>query len=302
MLFKQIEYFMAIASTGSFSEAAAKCFISQSAVSQQISALERELGAELLERTPRGVILTEAGRYFYENAGVLLENAGKLKAGVRKAACKYRDRFVVCYTTGCQLQGLYLALGAFKKRHLDLTVHVYENGFDAALEALASGQADIVLTFHALPEGCEFDAFKICSRPCYAQLAAFHIPIQKEQLETEDLQEMPCIIVSSENERMAEEKFYRQWLGHKNYFLFAGNWQEAGLMAAADNGFLVTDTELLQPGLKEVALYKDRQRLKRSFYLYTMNGSNAYVQEFKAAIQELCGRPQAGEVNEIDAG
>ena len=53
MLFKQIKYFLAIVDTGSFSEAAAQCFISQSAVSQQINVLETKLGVQLFERTPR---------------------------------------------------------------------------------------------------------------------------------------------------------------------------------------------------------------------------------------------------------
>ena len=298
MLFKQIKYFMAIAGTGSFSEAAAQCFISQSAVSQQITALERELDVVLLERTPRGVILTEAGRYFYENAGVLLKQAEKLKTGIQKAASKYRDRFVVSFTTGCLQEELCSALARFKARHPEITVQVYETGFDAAREALERGQADLAVTAHALPKGCQFAAFKISARPCYAKLAAFHSPSQLELVRAEDLQELPCIIVGSANERMAEESFYRQWLGPTKYFLFAGNWQEAELMAAAGNGFLITDKETVLPGLIAVPLYKEKQRLIQSCYLYAMNGSNAYVKEFAALLQELCVMPQSGEVKE----
>lgn len=298
MLFKQIKYFMAIAATGSFSEAAAQCFISQSAVSQQITALERELDAELFERTPRGVILTEAGRYLYENAMVLLKQAEKLKAGVRQADCKYQDRFVVSFTAGCLPEELCCALARFKTRHREETLHVYEAGFEAALEALEKGQADIAVTAHTLPAGREFSAFKISSRPCYAKLSAFHMPVQPELVRAEDLQELPCIIVGSENERMAEEKFYRQWLGLTTYFIFAGNLQEAELMAAAGKGFLITDRETELPGLIAVPLYKGKKRLKQSCYLYTMNESNAYVKEFAALLQELCGMPQIGEVKE----
>ncbi len=47
---RQFKYFLAVVDTGSFTEAAAQCFISQSAISQQIQALERELGVELLRR------------------------------------------------------------------------------------------------------------------------------------------------------------------------------------------------------------------------------------------------------------
>ena len=125
MLFRQIKYFLTIADSGSFSEAAAQCFISQSAVSQQISALETELGVQLLERTPRGVILTEAGRYLYEHGKHLLCEAEKLKQGVQAAAYKSEERFSVAYLTGSAPEYLPRALCAFKKQHKDISVEVY---------------------------------------------------------------------------------------------------------------------------------------------------------------------------------
>ena len=71
MLLKQIEYYLAVVETGSFSEAAEKCFISQSAVSQQIKALERELGVTLLKRHNRSFSMTPAGELFYRKCTVL---------------------------------------------------------------------------------------------------------------------------------------------------------------------------------------------------------------------------------------
>ena len=50
MLLRQMRYFVAVVDAGSFTEAAEQCYISQSAVSQQIRALEKELGVELIKR------------------------------------------------------------------------------------------------------------------------------------------------------------------------------------------------------------------------------------------------------------
>ena len=88
MLFKQIQYLLTIADSGSFSEEAAQCYISQSAVSQQINALENELGVRLLERLPRGIVLTDAGRFLYEHGRKLVADAQKLKQGILTAAYK----------------------------------------------------------------------------------------------------------------------------------------------------------------------------------------------------------------------
>ena len=49
-MLKQLRYFQAVVECGSFTEAAEQCYISQSAISQQISALEQELGVSLLKR------------------------------------------------------------------------------------------------------------------------------------------------------------------------------------------------------------------------------------------------------------
>ena len=68
MLFRQIEYFQAIIETGNFYQAAEKCNVSQSAISQQIKKLEQELGVKLLDRHNRTFSLTPAGEHFYRKS------------------------------------------------------------------------------------------------------------------------------------------------------------------------------------------------------------------------------------------
>ena len=68
----QLEYFAAVARHSSFSRAAEDCHVAQPAISQQVRALEKELGFPLFNRTTHGVTLTQAGRSFYrETAGIL---------------------------------------------------------------------------------------------------------------------------------------------------------------------------------------------------------------------------------------
>ena len=61
MLLKQMKYFVSIVENNSFTEAAEKYFVSQSAISQQIKSLEMELGVELILRGNRSFTLTSAG-------------------------------------------------------------------------------------------------------------------------------------------------------------------------------------------------------------------------------------------------
>ena len=72
--FDALEIFVRVVEKGSFSAVAKERGIGQPAVSKQISALEDELGTELIHRTSRSIALTEPGREFYESALRILDD------------------------------------------------------------------------------------------------------------------------------------------------------------------------------------------------------------------------------------
>lgn len=80
---RQLRYFTAVAETLNFSRAAETLYISQSALSQQIADLEREMGVELLRRSKRSVELTAAGKALLQEAKKLLHQSEKLVPYVR---------------------------------------------------------------------------------------------------------------------------------------------------------------------------------------------------------------------------
>lgn len=88
MLLRQIKYFVTVVDTGSFTEAAEECFISQSAISQQILSLEKELGVQLLVRSTRRFTLTEPGKYLYSHGKKLLGETEKLKKRHHCRCCR----------------------------------------------------------------------------------------------------------------------------------------------------------------------------------------------------------------------
>ena len=72
MELRQLRYFVAVASTGSFSRAAERCHVSQPSLSQQIAKLEGGLKHRLFDRSGRQVHLTDAGRLLLERAEAIL--------------------------------------------------------------------------------------------------------------------------------------------------------------------------------------------------------------------------------------
>jgi DNA-binding transcriptional LysR family regulator len=82
---RQLEYFITIADEGSFSRAAERLLVAQPSLSQQIKSLERELGGPLMERVPRGIRLTPAGRAFIGEARATIAHAQRATRDARQA-------------------------------------------------------------------------------------------------------------------------------------------------------------------------------------------------------------------------
>lgn len=84
MNLKQLEVFIKVAESGSFSKGAEATFITQSTVSQHISALEGEFGMKLLDRTGKGALPTEGGKILLERARRLVEYAREIPVAMAR--------------------------------------------------------------------------------------------------------------------------------------------------------------------------------------------------------------------------
>jgi DNA-binding transcriptional LysR family regulator len=99
MELRHLRYFVAVAEHGHVTRAAESLGIQQPPLSQQIKALEDELGVQLFKRKPRGVELTDAGGAFLERARVILSEVERAFASTRRTARGEQGRVVVGFTS-----------------------------------------------------------------------------------------------------------------------------------------------------------------------------------------------------------
>jgi DNA-binding transcriptional LysR family regulator len=148
---RQLEYFVAIAELGSLTAAAEQLLVSQPSLSQQMRALERELGGELLERLPRGVRLTAAGQELLPEARAALRHASRARRTVRRALELEAGQLEVAVTTSAALGILPVVLREWQRRHPEIEVSLLEYPHRRALdEAVRDGAGDLAVG--SLPE------------------------------------------------------------------------------------------------------------------------------------------------------
>ncbi|GEM32186.1 LysR family transcriptional regulator [Nocardia neocaledoniensis NBRC 108232] len=143
MELQQLRYVLAVAETNSFTRAAERCLVVQSALSHQIAKLERELGAPLFERTSRRVRLTPAGAAFLPAARQCLEAAERAGAEVAAAIGEVRGRLAVGLIPTVAAVDLPVALGAFRARHPAVRISLRVGASEDLAEQVEQGALDV---------------------------------------------------------------------------------------------------------------------------------------------------------------
>ena len=131
-----MKYFQSIVKNKSFTEAAEECYISQSAISQQMKALERELGVTLFNRDNRRFSLTPAGEHFYERSLVLIEDFEKLCRETARIARKDTAELHIGYLKCYGGQEFQLAVAAFLERYPKVSIQIMNGNHEELYDCL----------------------------------------------------------------------------------------------------------------------------------------------------------------------
>ena len=196
----QLEYFKAVARSLNFTKAAEECHVAQPAISQQIRALENELGFDLFIRSTKGVNLTDAGRaYYHETIGVLdaLERSAKR---ARAIADGVAGTLTVGISNSAQT-ALLNVLRAFSAHYPEVAIALRRSRSRTQMDELSRGDYDTLITSTSYGRGRADVSFANVqtSRLCIAVSRDHPLAIAND-VTTADLKSFPHIIADAENE------------------------------------------------------------------------------------------------------
>jgi DNA-binding transcriptional LysR family regulator len=189
-----------VATHGSFSAAAEALSYTQSAVSQQIAALEREAGSRLVERSARGVTLTDAGRALVGHADVILARLADAEEELQAIAGLRGGRLrLAAFPSACATL-MPQSVARFRERHPGVELSLCPADPDDALRLLRGGESDIALSIEATfttrhEPGLE--TVPLLDDPMYIMLPRDHPMAGRARLKLTDLADEPWMIGTS---------------------------------------------------------------------------------------------------------
>lgn len=193
MNLRQLEVFVAVADSGSFSRAAEEVLLTQSTVSQHIASLESELGVRLFDRTGRGAELTEGGRLFRQHVRQVLAECDDL----RQTMARFRGMEEPHLTVGASnIPANYLIpalLPTLAARHPGILLNVLAGDSREIIDRLTAGEAALAVV------GNRYDDDDVTFAPLLSDqlqlvVGRGHPWWKREEVDLEELASTPLIV------------------------------------------------------------------------------------------------------------
>ena len=242
----QLRYFVSVAESGSFTKAAMNHYISQTAITQQIHALEENIGVKLLDRNSRPVSITPAGKIFLKEAREILARIDTAMQRTREASSGLEGELHLGYTKGYEHSDLPRHLRRFHHEYPNILLSCYRRDTDSLAAGLIKGDYDVIFTWDSTnihqEEALELRLFERV--PLRVALYANHPLARRKQLSRKDLRQENILFMSPSGtgDSFGDAFYIRlyQQAGYQPNILLRSNDMESILMmVAAEEGISI---------------------------------------------------------------
>ena len=266
MLLRQMKYFVAVIDCNSFTAAAEQCYISQSAISQQIQSMEKELGVELIRRGNRRFTITPTGQYFYSHCKAILEQVDELIRETKRLETDNELQLRIGYLRCYSGMELYQAIEEFSKQYPEVAINIVNGTHEELYELLRFGGVDLILSDQRRAFSDTYMNYELMKCGCYAELSV--------------------------NNPLSKQEYYQNTLGFGGSYLFADNLEEGRLLVLSNRGFLpVESVGTLPPeraSIRRLPICQEGRQIMRNYCAFwRKDQTNYYIEEFANILHKL---------------
>ena len=194
MELRQLRYFVAVAEELHFRRAAARLHISQPPLSQQIGALEAELGVRLLERTRRRVELTAAGEAFLRDARATLAELDAAVSTARAVGAGQAGLLRVSFVGSALLSIVPAAVQRFRRSRPGVEIELRERSTAEQLRALSTGVVDVALVRPPIQSDIDLHLQEVMREHTIAAIPEDHELAQLRRIPVKRLAAEPLVL------------------------------------------------------------------------------------------------------------
>jgi DNA-binding transcriptional LysR family regulator len=196
---KRLRVLHEVARQGSFSAAADALSYTQSAISQQIAALERETGTTLVDRGARGIRLTDAGEALVKHADAILTRICDAEAELEAIAGLRGGRVRLASFATAGSTFVPHAIATFHEQHPEVEILLKESDPEDSVPALKAGQLDIAILFepHGAGDLTDLEQVHLLEDPMSVVLPEDHPLASKTKVRLKDLSEESWVQTTS---------------------------------------------------------------------------------------------------------
>ena len=225
MSIRRLPIFLSAAEHLNFTKAAEEHHISQTAVSQQIKQLEKELGFQLFVRGKRGVSLTPAGLEYYRQCKKLLAQYQTAVAKGRRVAGGDSDSLTIGYAGAYELWNATKLIREYYRSHPESQIDLKFASNQTLLSDLSAGKIDIAVICEFGVELSDWLAAKELSNdPCVLMISSAHPLAKKDILDRRDLTDLPIALNRAQDTQTTASQILQMYShlgmsGNKRYYI-----------------------------------------------------------------------------------
>lgn len=276
----------------SFYQAAEKCNVSQSAISQQIKKLENELGVKLLDRHNRTFSLTPAGEHFYRKSLIIVSDIEQVKREMKRIADNNHPSLRIGYYKGYHGSELSEAVSMFSSKYPTVEVSIMVGSHEELYKSLENDTVDLVINDQRRAFSDLYHNEILSDSHMYIEISN-HNPLSRlEVIDMSELKNIPCILVINPSGQQEEKSYYENIVGIKGDYLFTDSVQEARLKIITGQGYMPVDVighqTWFDSTIERIPLIRNGEPVRKTYCAFwRKDNSGYYVEDFAEMLKSI---------------